>query len=454
MSSWRQEIDRSFLSSEPWLRAVELTYHHLRGALVGPIVASEQDVALSLDRTKSSGFFGYTRHLMTTGEWLDAMDVPLYEYCARHMRTQRYPTIYVGHMKIEFTAREKVLKRRQRMFLIQNKETVVLHKKYFGLQSKRLRQYKSIAHGQTFFFGNAHLFAESRERVRIDSEDDTFWDKNYSFMSAVYQLRMRGLRDSPGYTDLTSDDQFLIENVIAGFVEVIVIVPGGSICRIRNRTNPSGADATTENNCIARYLVECYMQIIYNTRFQTLVSDKTGTMYLGDDRIASMDQYEDGYSEFYEREVKTIGVDLKTLKRTNGIADAEFAGFTFKKTTHLYGMWIPHYSYDKIVPSLFYRRPEDNTNIILSRLMAYGILLYPRTEFQQLQSAVVKYLQQFRQHPLHSVAVAFWTDETTLRYIWTGRESGCADQRLVDKFHDLLAEWTEGGIFEIDVSDN
>lgn len=347
-------------------------------------------------------------------------------FAKQHVARHFYPFVYYAKMKIELVPLVKLLRRKQRMFMIQCKEHVVLHKYFFSKQSKRLRKYREIAHGQTWFYGHAHRLAEQMVGAEVDSEDDEFWDKSFLFMKDIYLLRRRALDAS---VTLSEDDRLLCDLVIKNMLDVILVLPTGDVVAVRERTNPSGSDATTENNCIARVMVETMMQIMYYKHIDrapdpiAVSAPKRRTRYLGDDRIATSTDFPEGYLDYYRENVSSLGVILKTLVRTKGPVGAEFAGFTIARSHWNPDYYVPHFKMDKIWVGLFVDREIDH-DIILSRFMAFSLLMYPQYElYKRLKPLVISFLQKFETTSnLLEIAIAFWSDEHYLQKCWTGYE--------------------------------
>ena len=348
-------------------------------------------------------------------------------------------------MKDEPVTLEKYLMRKQRMFMVMPVHAVVLHKHYFSKQSKRIRKFREIAHGKTFFYGEVTRLARQLEGSIVQSEDDIFFDKRFVFMKEIYQMRRRALRES---VELTEQDELFIDILEHNLLKPIVLLPTGDIVRIRERTNPSGADATTENNCIARLLVENYMIIKYLSslgpeapRFKLFTGDRTGTNYLGDDRIAGSKAYPEGYLDFYRDNISTTGILVKQLDVTNGPVGAEFAGFRIALSHWSKDVYVPKYRLDKIWFGCFVSRDRD-LNITVSRLMAFAFLVYPHyTVFKQLKPIVLAYLQQTKADShLRQIAMEFWHDESYIQRMWTGLEASADDTRFAIVRRCLEAE--------------
>jgi len=336
----------------------------------------------------------------------------------------------------------KLIERKQRMFLIMPAHAVVIHKRYFSKQSKRLRNQLEIAHGITFFWGGVDKLARSLENQQVDSEDDKFWDKSYLVMEDVYKMRVRALKQS---VPLTFAEQSEMEQVVSSMICSLVILPTGDVYQIAGRMNPSGADATTENNCIARKLIENYIRILHyeslSIRYGNLPS-LSSTKYMGDDRVSGMKEFAPGYSEFYERFVGTTGVVLKTLVRTQGPIGAEFCGFTIAKKHWGHG-YMPLYKLDRLFSGLFVPKDTD-LNIGFTRFMAFSLLLYPHIEwFEKLRPLIISYCQQFPTMPLAGIAISWWSDVKFLQFMWDGFEStsdSLFSERKVDAVISYLVE--------------
>jgi hypothetical protein len=328
--------------------------------------------------------------------------------------------------------------------LIQCKEHVVLHKRYFSKQSKRLRKFQEIAHGQTFFYGFVNCLATIlSQSALVASEDDEFWDKYFLFMRSIYYLRLRGLKES----HVNIPDQDVLDLVVENMYNVIVVLPEGDIITIGDRTNPSGADATTENNCLGRCLVEAYMQILHYQNIdkplleRSITRHKHGTKYLGDDRIAGSADYVPGYFTFYKDNVSKCGVKLKTLIETNGPEGSEFAGFTLRRSHWNSNFFVPHYKLDKLYAGLFTNVTHD-AGILLSRFMAFAILMYPQIEqYRRYAPIVTGFLQsRYKAHDLFTVTVSFWNDERFCMNLWTGYESEYAHSNILEYIDSFKVE--------------
>jgi len=300
-------------------------------------LATEEEIVSELIDRKSSGFFGRFNHYPTVREFKAraiAEKGGVLAYSKNHFRVKKYPAIYLAKMKTELVPHEKLIRRKQRMFLIMCKEHVTVHKYFFSSQNKALRLKDEIAHGQTWFYGYVNRFAQELTRHdEVASEDDEFWDKSFCFAKAVYWLQRRALLQ---VVELTPDDLELLDVCINNCIECITVLPTGDVVSLRD-VNPSGKDATTETNCIARCLIEAYMQIKYYQHIEhpidsaAIVRHHVGTKYLGDDRIAGSADYPPGYLKFYRENVHVLNVRVKTYVVTKGPDGAEFAGFTFAK---------------------------------------------------------------------------------------------------------------------------
>lgn len=349
-------------------------------------------------------------------------------FCRDHFRFTRYPCVYTAKMKKEIAAIEKILRRKQRMFLIMCKEHVVMHKYFFSKQNKRLRGFQEIAHGESWFYGAVHRFAqELNKHDQVVSEDDEFWDKNFLIQEDIYYIQKRALKRS---VNLSEEDDRFLDVVSFNCSECIVVLPTGDIVVLTD-VNPSGKDGTTETNCIGRCLIEAYMQVLYFKHIEKPLSyrdvayHKKGTKYLGDDRIAGSRDYAAGYFDFYRANVHRVGVILKTYAVTEGAVGAEFAGFTVQRSNWDPNYFVPHYKVDKIWVSLF-ARPYETFDILMSRFMAFAVLLYPQYDlFKRLQPVVVTFLQSREEEStLLPIALRFWGDEKAIRRMWTGHEAG------------------------------
>jgi len=325
-------------------------------------------------------------------------------------------------MKKELTPIEKLMKRKQRMYMIQPVHAVVLHKRYFSNQSKRLRGFHEIAHGFNIFYGGVDRLAKQLENSQVDSEDDEFWDKRDLIMSAVYQLRVRALESC---YKLSDDERAEVKMLVSSLVTPILVLPNGDVVQICERTNPSGSDATTENNCICRKLIENYVRILHRESLGLFDHNHLkcvpGTKFVGDDRIAAMKNYEPGFSDYYRENVGRTGVRIKTLVSTNGPIGAEFIGFKFAKA-HWGSGYMPLFNLDRLIAGLFIPKDKD-LSIGFTRLMSFSLLLYPHYEvFSKLRPIVVRYCQRFSHEPLADICAAWWSDEVFLKFMWTGQE--------------------------------
>lgn len=381
--------------------------------------------------TKSSGYFGRFGGYLTVKEFkarAKRLFGGLLAFVRHHFKYNRYPCVYMAKMKKEIVTIVKLLMRKQRMFLIMCKEHVVAHKYFFSKQNKRLRGYQEIAHGRSWFHGEVDRLAQELNKHDIViSEDDLFWDKNFMFQQSVYDIQVAALKKNQKLTD---EDEILLSVVVENCVKCITVLPTGDIVVLQD-VNPSGKDATTETNCIARCLVEAYMQVKYFQHierpisWERIVRHHKGTNYLGDDRIAGSNDYPPGYFDFYEEHVSDVGVLLKTHVRTKGAEGAEFAGFTIRRSHWDPEYYVPYYRVDKIWMGLF-TSPYETFDILMSRFMAFAVLLYPQyTEFTRLRPIVLAFLQSRREESaLLPVAIRLWGDEDALRRMWTGQESG------------------------------
>lgn len=316
------------------------------------------------------------------------------------------------------------------MFVIMCKEHVVEHKKFFSKQNKRLRGFHEIAHGRSWFHGGVHRLAmEMNKHDVVASEDDEFWDKNFLVQDAVYAIQTRALKRN---TKLSDSDNQILSVVVDNCIRCIVVLPTGDIVTLED-INPSGKDATTETNCIGRILVEIYMQVLYYKEierplsYREIVYHKKGTNYLGDDRAAGSNDYQPKYFDFYAANVYKVGVILKSYVLTRGphaAVGAEFAGYTIQPSHWDPNYYVPHYKVEKVWVSLF-TSPYDHIDILMTRFMAFALLLYPQYAlFKRLRPIVIKYLQRFSSpSTLQPIAIRIWGDEEAIRRMWTGHES-------------------------------
>jgi len=452
INAMREPIDRSFLSTPQWTQAIELAYHALRPALVSSpddFLSSSDEIKAELNMTKHAGHYASIQGCQNTGEWVsmaEARHGTLLEHVFHHFARSFYPCVYKSHMKIEWVPKVKILTRKQRMYLVQNKEMVVSHKHFFSKQSKRLRKYREIAHGQTYFFGNVHALSIGMRGSQVQSEDDEFWDKRFVFMRSIYQMRLRALRESK--VELSAEQERVLLYVCQNMYDIIALLPDGNIIIVSDRLNPSGADATTENNCLGRVLLECYMQILYYRHIEKpiniikIASFKQNTRYLGDDRIACANDYEPGYLEFYGCNLALTGVKVKTLVLTEGPVGAEFAGFTMRPSHWDHSFIVPHYKQDKILAGLYVSH-DKSIDITDTRLTAFAFLLYPQYgAFCTIKPIAIAFLQQHLEREHAQMAITFWTDESYLQQMWSGREA--IDPRVMSAVLGILREYVCG----------
>jgi hypothetical protein len=429
ISSIKEPLDKNYLGSESFQRAEELVWVQLKSALIGDKqLSTPAEVKAELKPKKGAGFYGRFEGAPLTKDIIaraEAEDGDIITYSKRKFRERNYPCVFTGKMKSELVSLVKLMRRKQRMFMMPDKTHVALHKYFYSAQSKRLRKFKEIAHGLSWFYGAVHQYAEElNESPMVQSEDDEFWDKSFPWMEAIYKLRNRAQDES---VELTPEDKQYRDQVVRGMREVILVLPTGDVVLIIDRLNPSGSDATTENNCIARCLVEAYMQVKYYAIIEKPIPMyapvKRGTKYLGDDRTAGSRDYPDGYLQYYESNVYEMGVRLKTILYTKGAEGAEFAGFKIARSHWNPNYYVPHYSTEKLWVGMF-TSPDTDPDIIMSKFMAFSLLLYPRYEvFSLLRPHVVAYLQTFPESVLRDVTISFWHDEAYLRRAWTGHES-------------------------------
>jgi len=409
-----------------------LTWKQLRPALTQfDSFLSDSDVLDELTTDSSSGFPHVYQGCRLKKDWISRVNGDVIRASKDHFRTNIRPVVYKASMKGEAVPLSKYLMRKQRMFMIMPVHAVVLHKHYFSRQSKALRKFREIAHGKTFFFGAVTRLARQLEGSDVASEDDTFWDKRFVFMHEVYKLRMRGLTSGNVISD---DDSFYINSLIECLENPLVLLPTGDVIKILGRTNPSGADATTENNCIARLLVENYAVLTYCQNLGPLDFDplveRRGTQYLGDDRIAASKAYPDGYFGHYPGVLAKVGVQVKILEITKGPIGAEFAGFRITRSWWDPNTYLPLYKMEKIWYGLFVTRDKD-INITVSRLMAFAFLVYPHySTFTALKPIVVDFLRdEMRASEISQIALDFWLDEVQIQRMWTGLEADAEPTR-------------------------
>lgn len=346
------------------------------------------------------------------------------KYVKFHIAHNRYPFVYYGVMKKEYITLQKLKQRKQRMFVVQCKEHVAAHKRYFSKQSKRLRKFREISHGQTWFYGNVNTLAQELIGSEVASEDDTFWDKFIMVMEDVYYIRRYYLERSG---ELVDDDRYIVDLVIENMRNNIIVLPTGDIIMIRDRNGPSGADATTENNCIIRLMVEIYMQVKYYKHIgrpldvDEIKKPKRGTRYLGDDRIAKLSSFPEGYSKYYVDNIGKVGIHLKEYAITAGPEGAEFAGFKIARSHWNRDYYVPHYKIEKVYAGLF-SKPANDFGVLMTRFMAFALLMYPHyEEFCRIKPHVLSFLRTFDSEEIYN-PIMFWADEDFLQRAWTGHE--------------------------------
>lgn len=418
--------DAPFLKSEEWAKAKQLVLAKLRPALAGAQLSSEEELVSELKPSKSSGFFGRFYGYPLVSDFIHKArhkSGGVLEYSKHHYATVIHPFIYYAKMKVELVPLAKLLKRKQRMFLMMCKEHVILHKYFFSKQNKRLRLFQEIAHGQTWFYGYVDRFAqELLKHNKVVSEDDEFWDKSFLFGPSVYEIQRQVLISSG---ELLDNEYDMLQSVIQNCYECITVLPTGDVVLL-DGVNPSGKDATTETNCVARCCAEAYMQVLYYKHIEkplTIYNHKLGTKFLGDDRIAGSADYPEGYFDYYKDNIVSIGVNLKSYNITNGPEGAEFAGFTFARSHWNQNYFVPLYKLEKIWVNLFIDK-ETTQIIVLSRFMAFAFLMYPHyKEFSRMRPLVISFLQERVQTcPERDTAITFWWDENFIRSAWTGFE--------------------------------
>lgn len=354
-------------------------------------------------------------------------------------------------MKKDFVSKAKLFDRKQRMYLIQAKEHVCLHKKYFSKQSKRLRGFREIAHGRSWFHGNVDTLAHSLTG-QVASFDGDKWDKRFAIMKDIYYIRKQILIESGE----VAPDDYELNLCINNMLSTIVVLPTGDIILVQNRQNPSGADATTENNCIAHMIYETYIQILHYKsipkplNLREIACHKRGTNYLGDDRILSESTYLPGYLTFYRDNIHRVGVIVKSYVITPTCEGAEFAGFTIQRSHWNPDYYVPHYSLEKVWAGLF-SKPAKDRETSLTRFMAFAFLMYPQyAEFTRIKKHVISYLQKLGGEDTHT-PISFWSDEPFLRRMWTGHESEggknierCLKQKSLCALEDVLKTFSIG----------
>jgi len=394
----------------------------MRSVLIGDVYSTSSEVSSEIERKKSPGIPSIYEGCPTKGQWLDAHPNPIMS-SKEIFDTQVTPVLWNSVMKKEPVTLAKYLSRKQRMFMVMPVHAIVLHKHYFSKQSKRCRGFREIAHGQTFFFGGVNRLAEELIGSQVDSEDDFFWDKRFLIMESVYKLRKRGIE----YESMDPSDRRYVDMLVECLERPIVVLPNGDVIRINNRTNPSGADATTENNCIARLLFENYVLVKYcdvnNISPHHYIQPRVGTHYLGDDRIAASRGFPPGYLDFYRTTIPETGVLVKSLVRTDGPVGSEFAGFTIQRAHWNKDEYVPYYRLDKLWFGLF-ATTDLSEDITLSRMCAFAFLLYPQyTVFKAVKPIVINFVQRMKDDSLRQVVLTFWSDEQYLQRMWTGKES-------------------------------
>jgi hypothetical protein len=451
-----EPLDRGFRDTAEWREAVEITWDQLRIHLCGDQLSSDGEIDAEIDWSKSPGYPFNRQGMFEKRQWRERMAPQGEIIAAARKELTRTMTniVWCTSMKKELTPIVKLEKRKQRMFMIMPVHAVVLHKKYFSKQSKRLRCRQEIAHGTTFFFGGVHQLAQSLEGQTVQSEDDEFWDKRFLIMEDIYKLRLRALQMSGEEIILPE-----VECIIDSLRRPMLLLPDGNVIVPHDRLNPSGADATTENNCIGRKLYENYMRLLHAKSLDKPVPRAVlnATKFFGDDRIAGMGEHYPGYAKFYEENLIRTGVKIKSLVTTSGPIGAEFCGFKIGRAHWRDGFYAPLYSLDRLYAGLFIPSERD-IDIGFSRLMAMSLLFFPhKEEFAKLQPIVMRYLQQFPREKLALVAFDFWSDPRFLAFMWDGLESGpffARDEHFSAVQHVLAARsLAEEGYCFLDVLD-
>lgn len=334
------------------------------------------------------------------------------------------PIVWAATMKKELVPVVKVMSRKQRMFMIMPVHAVVLHKRYFSKQSKRLRNFAEIAHGYTFFWGGVDRVAEDLSGGSVDSEDDYFWDKRFLVMEDVYDLRCRALFMS---ANLSPYERREVALIVSSMVDSYVLLPTGDCVLVKGRMNPSGADATTENNCVGRKIIENYCRLKH---LQSLgeplpreLPNCRGVRYMGDDRVACMSEFPPGYSAFYRECVATCGVQIKTLVTTDGPEGAEFCGFVFRRKWWGAKGYMPVFNLDRLYGGLFIPNDDGDLSIGFTRMMSFSLLLFPhKGVFERLKPLVISFCQKFPELELARITIDWWSDPVFLARMWDGQE--------------------------------
>jgi hypothetical protein len=409
-----------------WKCAVEMTKRQLVHRLSQCRMATESEVRESLKRKSSPGIPFIYQGFKTKGELLDSIpDGQLFEWAKKQMEISLTPVLWNASMKKEPVPIEKLLRRKQRMFMVMPLHAVVLHKFYFGAQSKKLRSWGPIKHGDSWFFGGVNVLAKEFLSTYVRSDDAEFWDKRFPFMEEIYNIRKEIFDNN---NSLTDDQLALRDKIVSAIRNVLLVLPSGDVIMIRERTNPSGCDSTTENNNIARILLENYMRILFyyesHGTFPQSLSMVKGVYFCGDDRIACSKHLSKEYLDFFANNIHKTGVINKVSVETQGPVGAEFMGFTIARSHWDRNYFVPLYKLDKLNFG-FFATHDETQDVTASRLMAFALLLYPRfSEFKRLQPVVVSYIHEYLVHTsLQNVTLDFWTDETFLRRMWTGEES-------------------------------
>jgi len=354
----------------------------------------------------------------------------LREYLAYHiMINPLLPFIWLAKMKKEWVTKKKLLSRKQRMFIIMCVEHLAAHKIFYGGMLKSLRQKLEIKHGQSWFYGAVNQFAHEMEGSRQHSKDYVTWDKYYTFSSPCYRV-LDKIQDK--VCELTLGERKLRKITSDNCINTVIVMPEGDVVMIRDRNNPSGKDGTTETNCIAHMFIEAFLQKEYFSHIerpitaevrQEVLKVKRGTGYLGDDRTASERDFHQGYLDFYNENLYRVGLVLKELKITNGPEGAQFAGYEIQRSHWNDQYYVPFYKIDKILSGLFTNITHD-PDVVLSRFMAFAILMFPQImEYRRYKPFVIDYCQKFISHRFYAATIVFWTDEQYLQRLWTGHES-------------------------------
>jgi len=424
-------LDRNFRQSPHWESAVNDVYLKHK-AYVDNSRMSSSEILQDLNNSSSMGY-PHVYNGCPTVEIFKQLNpnIELVQWAQDWCDNTIQWSVAMATMKKELVPKLKLIRRKQRMFVIQPKQGYVLHKHYYGKQSKSLRNRHESAHGTSWFFGAVHLLATQLENSTVDSYDFEFWDKRFVVMEDIYRIRNQWLAMSG---DHSPDDVHYISKVNASYRNILIITQTGDVFIVSDRINPSGFDATTENNVLAHDIITHFL---YRKHcFETAVNPFTAKIftldrYNGDDELKSSKSYCKDFLDYYMANVHQACLKIKEHIRTEGPIGAKFSGFTIVKPQGS-NYYMPKYEIEKVWVGLLLTHDSDY-NITVSRFLAFAFLLYPHTEtFKQLRPVAIKYLRSFEgkvNEGALQAALDFWQDEEFLRRSWTGLEAGSCSIR-------------------------